>query len=349
MSLGLFAWDVSHLRPPPMQNFRQAAYDSTLGWVSLSNLAIRDNFGPGLSLHTDAEGVRIHGITTAAPSGTRNVICSGASFTFGSGVADDDTFCARLESLLPGTHTLNIAQRGYGLDQSYMLYQRYGAKHPHVLHLFVVNGGDVDRSLMTDMNGYPKPVIRLRGGRLVTDNVPVPQWKGWSRSRDAVTLLPTLRIVQALRRKTQPGEDGQYARADVQLWPLMDSLFRALRRTNESFGSTPVMVYLPSLTDIESAPRDRRRARLQASARAAGIAFVDLTPDLREVPPDSLDWMFITPNALPVDGASGHYTAVGHRWVAERIARHLRDEPTAARALQLTAVPSRDTVTHHER
>jgi hypothetical protein len=60
---------------------------------------------------------------------------------------------------------------------------------------------------------------------------------------------------------------------------------------------------------------------------------VDLTPEIRAVPPDSADWMFITPNALPVQGSSAHYTAAGHRWVAARLAEHLRAMPAVAAAV----------------
>ena len=60
------------------------------------------------------------------------------------------------------------------------------------------------------------------------------------------------------------------------------------------------------------------------------------TPEMRSVPADSLDWMFITDNALKVNGSAGHYTAMGHDWVARKLAGHLRRlrllEPTGAAA-----------------
>ena len=334
-SAGVLVSDVMRLEPP-VQNFRQAAYDSLLGWVSLPNLALRDNFGPGIALTTNADGIRVHRpiAATLAP-GERRVICSGASFTFGSGVADGHTFCARLEERLPRVRTLNLAQRGYGIDQSYLLYRRDGGRYPHHVQLFAMNSSDLDRSASTTMTGYPKPVLSLAGGRVTAENVPVPEWSGWSRWSDGRTLLPTLRLVQLVLRRVDNDEAAQMRRVDLQMWPLLDSVFTDLARLNRARGSAPVIVYLPALQEYAAGPRDDRRVKFAVSAKRAGITFIDLTPDLRTVSPDSLDWLFITPNALPVRGASGHFTVSGHQWVADRISAHLRRDSAAAAALGL--------------
>jgi hypothetical protein len=94
-----------------------------------------------------------------------------------------------------------------------------------------------------------------------------------------------------------------------------------------------VVVYLPGEPEYLPGPRDDRRLRLAKLLAARQIAFIDLTPDLRAVSPDSLDWLFITPHALPTNGAGGHYTAVGHRWVAAHLAAHLRTLPAATPVL----------------
>jgi hypothetical protein len=92
-------------------------------------------------------------------------------------------------------------------------------------------------------------------------------------------------------------------------------------------------VYLPAPPDLAPGPYDVRRERMEKFSKKAGIPFIDLTPAIRAVPPDSLDWLFITPNALPVEGSSGHYTASGHRWVAAQLASQLRAIPPVAGAL----------------
>jgi hypothetical protein len=178
-------------------------------------------------------------------------------------------------------------------------------------------------------------VLSLADGKVTAENVPVPEWSGWSRWSDGRTLLPNLRLVQLVLRRVDNDEAAQMRRVDLQMWPLLDSVFTDLARLNRAHGSVPVIVYLPALQEYAAGPRDDRRVRFAASAKRAGITFIDLTPDLRTVSPDSLDWLFITPNALPVRGASGHLTVSGHQWVADRITAHLRRDSAAAAALGL--------------
>jgi hypothetical protein len=334
---------VRALQPPP-ENFRQAAYDTLVGWIGIPNLAIRDNYGPGIRLTTNAEGMRIHRpATTPLAPGEHRVVCSGDSFTFGSGVADDETFCARLEQEIPGIRTLNLAQRGYGNDQMYLRYRRDGVRYPHQLHLFNFIWADLERMTMTSFLGYEKPVVRVRDGRLVAENVPVPEWGGWSRWTDAMALLPRIRLMQLLRERVDLSDSAKMARVDAQVMEPLEAIFRDLARLGKEHGSAVVLVYLPAPPDLVPGPWDARRAKLAALARKTGVRFVDLTDEIRQVPADSVDWLFITVNALPVRGSSGHYTPQGHAWVAKHLAEHLRAMPEVAAALGMTpaALPGR--------
>ena len=76
-----------------------------------------------------------------------------------------------------------------------------------------------------------------------------------------------------------------------------------------------------------------RRAALAAFSGRLGISFVDLTAGMRAVSPDTVDWFFITPSALPVRGLAGHYSAAGNRWVAARLAERLGALPDVASAV----------------
>jgi hypothetical protein len=333
-SAWLFASDVRGLAAPPTANFRQAAYDSLLGWKATPNMNNPDNYGPGLAVTTNADGFRLHRALEKTPgAGEPRIMCSGASFTWGSGVRNEDTFCARLEVELPGVRTINVAQQGYGFDQSYLLYRRDGAAYPHQLQLFAINGTDFERTASTNLNGYPKPGLAVKDGKLEATHVPVPQWTGWSRWTEAPRLIPTLRVVQFLRERLNVTEAAQLKRVDDQLFPVLDPMLRDVVRLNQERHSTPILVYLPTVEEFNSELRDARRQRLLSTAKAAGIATIDLTPDLRALPADSLVWMFITPNSIPSRGHNGHYNGVGNHWIARQIAAHLREIPAAAAAL----------------
>ena len=321
------------LRPPPA-NFRQATYDSLIGWVGIPNLAIADNYGPGLSLTTNAEGMRIHRpVTAALAPDERRVICSGDSFTFGSGVGDRETFCAALERELPGVRTLNMAQRGYGNDQAYLRYRRDAGAYRHQLHLFAFIWNDFERMALTSFTGYPKPVLALRDGAIVTGNVPVPEWKGWTRRAAAPGLLSRLRLMQLIRERVNPTDSAKMGRVDAQVLPVVEPMFRDLARLARDRGSELILVYLPAPPDLQPGAWDVRRRKLADIGRRTGVTLIDLTDEIRRLPADTLDWMFITEHALSVDGASGHYTARGHDWVAARLAAHFRDLPAVWSAL----------------
>src|SRR5919107_1642397 len=87
-SLVLF---VLTIRTPPERVY--GAHDPLLGWVSQPNIYIPDMYGPGVYLRTDAQGFRSnHAVARQVPSGRVRMICSGDSFTFGSGVDNDHTW-----------------------------------------------------------------------------------------------------------------------------------------------------------------------------------------------------------------------------------------------------------------
>src|SRR5262249_29575432 len=71
---------------------RHTRYDELLGWENLTNLEVKDIYGPGTVLHTNSRGFRgTDEYTSEVPSGRSRAICSGDSYTFGVDVSDDDT------------------------------------------------------------------------------------------------------------------------------------------------------------------------------------------------------------------------------------------------------------------
>ena len=279
-SFGLLASDIRDIPNAP-ENFRQAKYDTLLGWVGLPNLARPDNYGPGVRLTTNADGMRIHRpVTPQLAPGEKRAICSGDSFTFGSGVADDETFCAYLEQDLPGFRTLNMAQRGYGIDQAYLWYKRDAVRYPHQLHLFAFIWADFERMAVKSFTGYPKSRLRLKDGQLALENVPVPEWTGYSKVPTALSMLPELRLVQMIQRQTDQSEATKLARVDAQVWDIALAVFKDLDRLNKERGSKLVLVYLPTPDDLVAGVHELRRKRLAEFSRASGIPFVDLTAEI---------------------------------------------------------------------
>jgi len=322
-SLGLLFDNINVSRTPG--NFRQAQYDSLVGWVGLPNMSSFNNYGPNLTLSTNSQGMRIHRpVPSVVLAGERRAVCSGDSFAFGSGVSDNETFCAYLEHEISNLVTLNMSQRGFGIDQMYLWYKRDAVLYPHSLHLLAFIWADFERMATTSFSGYPKPRLRLKGESLVVENVPVPQWTAPSQWSQVGEQIGNLRLVQLIRRNTDMSDSAKLQRVDDQVWDVAEAVFKDVEKLNRERGSSLVMVYLPAPPDLVPGAYDNRRNRLAAFSQRTGIRFVDLTAEIRAVPADSLDWMFITANALPVNGSAGHYTAMGHEWVAKKLAAHLR-------------------------
>jgi hypothetical protein len=98
--------------------------------------------------------------------------------------------------------------------------------------------------------------------------------------------------------------------------PLASVLFQRLRDVNDREGTASVFVYLPTEFDLQ---RDHPLLEMVRSLTAElGMAFVDLTPQLRALPAQRAARMF-----LP----DGHYNVEGHRWVADALSVRLGDLP----------------------
>jgi hypothetical protein len=330
-SIGMLAHEVISLQPPA--KLPHTAHDSLLGWVGQPNVVLPNYFGPNLSLTHDAAGMRVHRpVAEALASGEHRIICSGGALTYGAGVADSQTMCAYLEQELPGVRTLDMTQEGFGIDQAYLWYRRDGDTFPHQLHVFAFTRSDFDRMAQASYRGYAKPVLVARNGSLAAENVPLPGHGAASRWSRLPSVLSDSRLLRAIDRRTGWTESNR-AREDAESWKVAQAVFRDLARLNEARGSEVVLVYLPTLNDLRAGPNDGRRAALATFSRESAIPFIDLTIDMRAVSADSTDWFFITPNALPVGGLAGHYSAVGHRWTAAHLAERLRAIPDVARAL----------------
>jgi hypothetical protein len=330
-NMGILAHRILTVQPPP--RLQHTAPDSLLGWSGQPNVALPNAYGPGLSLTHDASGMRIHRpVPDSVAPGQRRILCSGGSLLHGAGVADSQTTCAYLERDLPGVNTLDLAQEGFGIDQAYLAYRRDGGRYPHRLQLFAFTRGDFDRLARSWDRGYAKPVLALHDGRLLPDGVPLPATPTSGRWSAMTSVLSESRLAQAIERRTGVTESRRRREA-ARSWQIAQAVFRSLDSLNRARGSRLVLAYLPTLGDLREGAGDDRRAALAAFSERAGIPFVDLTAGMRAVSPDTADWFFITPNALPVRGLAGHYSTAGNRWVAALLAERLAALPELADAM----------------
>jgi len=196
-SFGLFAFDLAVEGAGPVPERTHTRHDPDLGWANVPGARAADLYGPGLGVTINAQGFRnAADFPVAVPPGKVRVVCSGDSFTFGFGVADGESWPARLAALDDRLETVNMGQAGYGIDQSYLWYLRDGRGVEHRLHVLAAVVDDVWRMRGDNFLGYGKPMLKLDGGRLVSragarrgfcPNVVFRPWPGswWSMTTRA--------------------------------------------------------------------------------------------------------------------------------------------------------------------
>ena len=221
-----------------------ATYHPTRGWAvkpGIQNMDVMD----GMILNTNSRGLR--GTTEyryQRTPGKQRILVLGDSFTFGSEVADDETFSHHLEAGLPHTEVLNMGVQGYGHDQMLLYLKEEGVKyHPDIVIVGFVYP-DIYRSIWRFF-AYAKPKFDLVSGDLQLTNVPVPtpvQVLAMERYRPKA--LDFLVILQDKLRWAF-GQNEREARS------LTKALLNEIVATTRGIGAVPVFVYFPVYEEIE--------------------------------------------------------------------------------------------------
>ena len=244
-----------------------------------------------------------------APTPTQHrVALVGDSFTFGLEVPYEGTWGAQLEHLLGAPyHVLNFGVDGYGVDQAYLRYRRDVAPwHPQFVILGIIDD-DLRRTMCVYgflcFPGFEMPFAkpRLIGARLEPANLPLIRPDSIFAAR-SISELPAI----VHDGSYDPAEwqwhlyDHSYAARLVltrfRRWPAprptiteqaMDdvngAVIREFLRLARQNGSTPLVVFFPSLTEFlpghHAGPGDAIRLM-----EAQHIPYVDMTACVRRVP-----------------------------------------------------------------
>lgn len=307
-------------------------YDDLLGWASLPDTYIPDMYGPGVYVRTNSRGFRNDDETLAvAPDGKTRVICSGDSFTYGEGVANNHSWCHFLSVLDDGLDNVNLGQPGYGVDQMYLRYIRDGIDLEHSVHLFAFIGADLDRMGFSTNYHYGKPVLDIAGETLVVENSPVPYLRpaiGRALARaDFRTVDFGKRVTAKLFRK-----DPEEVDITERIGPVAAKVFQEISRLGEENNVYPVFVYLPVLNDIRNDRQATWHGWVIETMHTLGLPFIDLTPALQALPAGVAASFFIAPG----EPEAGHYSAAGNEWVAGEIYRQLQEIPRIRTLLAAT-------------
>jgi hypothetical protein len=238
------------------------------------------------------------------------VAAFGDSFVHGTEVANPDTWPARLAALRPGLEVLNFGVGGYGVDQAWLRWRRDGRRFSPQVVLIGFMTEDVHRSVNRfrpfqaprHLEPRAKPRFALREGGLVLLPNPLPDLDAYrellAREADLIPrigegdafyealwkpvplgALPSARVLRFARHALSPSRTLVAGRLNPR-----SEAFEVTARVIEAFhdealagGSLPVVLLLPTRTDLER-ERDGRadaRAPLRERLEQGGIATLD--------------------------------------------------------------------------
>ena len=327
-SVTVFLWHARMHLWRPLPDRAYTVWDAELGWVGDASRSVRDLYGPGLSLTTNVRGFRnAREFPDAVPDDTTRIVVIGDSFTLGFVVGDADTWPARLERDCARVEVPNLAQSGYGIDQSQLYYARATRGFAHQIAIGAFIADDFSRVRYPRMILYGKPVLRVRDGAVRVENVPVPRapyLAPWLTQN--LRLFDALRSVELGRRLAAAlgaGAVPDAATPEDEATQVVAFLFEAFARTARERGATPVLVLLPSLAGDDPGAFAPLPGWAQTALRETDPALVrfDLHDEFAAVPVAERRALFLSG---PLSrGAGAHYSPAGNALVARAMARRL--------------------------
>lgn len=300
--------------PRPTVSERLIEYDAYIGWRNIPNHAAKHRYGQGKHATHGPRGLRggkEHSLERR--DGSYRVLCLGDSFTYGV-CGDDETYPSVLQSRHRKLEVLNMGVLGHGLDQTYLLYKRYGTQYDVDLVLLAFIDDDLTRmERSTFLVRNPKPQLVLHQTELAPTNVPVPTW-GDASARGWMAGLPTSSALFQLSY-TILDRLGSHQSAELIAERIFTEMHEDARRRRRQF----VVVYLPSdyagCTDLQASGPPARIDRLERFAAKHGIAFLNLTEEFKSSCLGTGRQWF---------QSNGHYTADANQVVADLLSAALR-------------------------
>jgi len=314
--------EVSHERGSgtselPPRDATYAIPDDRLGWKLRPDMNLRLSLADSydVTITSNSKGIRDRReFSYTKPPGTLRILALGDSFTFGTGVENDETWPARLEFHLREAGTvaevINAGVGAYGTDQTYLYYLAEGAKY----------GADLV------VIGYcPCHMRRNATGFFIA---PKPRFV---RTEQTLTLVPpaatvSLPAANPLAARSYLYRYVNHAFDTLAIVPSYFSigeayritalLYENLARDIQADDSRVIVAYVPRKQEITSRwsfmLRKHERA-FSALITGLGVDIVDLAPEFRRGNGPSL---FLR-------NEMGHVSKVGNDLIGLTLARHI--------------------------
>ena len=311
---------VAHLYDPEI---RYVLAPSQQGWIDDGLVTV------------NARGFRGADVTVPKPVGRYRVAVAGDSLTMGWGVADEETYAARLERLLRqdspqrGVDVINLGVGGYNTRQEVTLLSRHAASLEPDLVLIGFYSNDVPDAL--DDNEASAPggtrivAANPRPGRVLRINPTPADW--WNRQlRKSRAIYIAGRAFNQLRGGGEWGMsryamemDMLQGRTSSELelaWKRVAAQFDRLEALAHARGFAVGIVVLPCREQVTGEFQNSKYLEtLRSLAQPRGFHAIDPVPLMRERAAEGRDLY------IPYD--RNHPSAEGHALIAQAIYRYL--------------------------
>lgn len=347
---GLIGEAILHIPglPIKMHNewmFLMVEHDPTLGWRMKPNIEGElDMFEvQDIPIRTNGTGFWDDEFVGRGEEELR-IVLLGDSFTWGTGVFEDERFGNLLEELEPGWECMNFGLPAYGTDQALLVWRHVASGFAPDLVVLTMHRSDYVDNMREILWGRPKPYFMMsESDALELQNSPVVDFNFWDtgifhraaplyeasfrqpetrRSRVAHWLVTRSRLVRTswnAIRAIRAGAAGPPPPPPTEVAPsqeteiqLLTALVRQLQAEVESAGGR-LLVQMAGEMD----------ARFQAQMRIfddEGIAYLDITtePLLEEtgIEPDEL---YFESHAHWTPGGQQGVAALLHGRIAEMV------------------------------
>lgn len=298
-----------------------ARYDADLGWIEKPNWDSSNQ----VQVSTSLDGIRNNFCSSPPTPSSRAILTVGDSFTFGSDVADHETWPAVLQRLLEAP-VINAAVEGYGLDQTVLRAETLLKSYKPQAVLLGIFEEDILRSTYSRFE-KPKPYFSVVDGMLVRRNSPVPIDEFEHTSQPLWrSLVGRSLILDRLLSLFDPLNWGGfgYERTTEDPVELSRLLLRRMYQNTRQAGiPLAIVVQYSGKTIGFSEDRPKYVNDLIFYARELGITVVDefdsLRALVRERGKESLENLFFV-RRNGGNSEFGHRTPEGNRVLAQLIA-----------------------------
>ena len=324
-------------------------YSSGLGWTIKKN-------GISTLFKSNSQGIRASiEYSLNPPENVVRISTFGDSFTHGDEVKNEETWQEKLNSLEPNLEVLNFGVNGYGLDQSFLRYQKDGVKfNSHIVFI-----GFLSENILRNINIFRpfympntggvlgKPYFTLANDKLQLHPNPfeqLSQYKQLLEHPDEVLpklgvhdyffksrykigffdFLPSYRLFKMTsyellnRDKILDFDKNSYP---FQLTVKIFDLFYETVKLNNSF---PIIVMFPGKNDIIAYRKNKikRYSDLLSYFEKKGYLYIDI-----------YDAFHIYGNNIPVKDlfVNYHYSSLGNELVAKYMRQYLYEKNMVAR------------------